>query len=113
MNLVDFDSAYGHRRDAVGYRGALETFDGQLAALEERLRPDDLVLMTADHGTDPTWEGTDHTREYVPALAVGPGVRAGVDLGTRASFADLGATVEEALTGAAQGPGCSFLGDLA
>ena len=112
VNLVDFDSAYGHRRDAIGYRRALEAFDGQLSALEARLRPDDIVLMTADHGTDPTWTGTDHTREYVPALAVGPGVRGGVDLGTRASFADLGATVEEALAGVAAGPGRSFLGDL-
>ena len=113
VNLVDFDSVYGHRRDAAGYRRALEAFDAQLAALESKLRPGDLVLMTADHGTDPTWAGTDHTREYVPALALGPEVRGGVDLGTRASFADLGATVEEALAGAAQGPGVSFLGELA
>ncbi|MED6334466.1 MAG: phosphopentomutase, partial [Planctomycetota bacterium] len=79
---------------------------------EARLRPEDLVLMTADHGTDPTWEGSDHTREYVPVLAVGPAVTGGIDLGTRTSFADLGATVEEALTGASRGPGRSFLGEL-
>lgn len=112
VNLVDFDSAFGHRRDARGYRQALETFDGALARLEARLRPEDLILMTADHGTDPTWEGSDHTREYVPALAVGPAVTGGIDLGTRTSFADLGATVEEALTGASSGPGRSFLGEL-
>ena len=112
VNLVDFDSAFGHRRDPQGYRAALETFDGALARLEEQLRPDDLVLMTADHGTDPTWEGSDHTREYVPVLAVGPAVSGGTDLGTRTSFADLGATVEEALTGSSRGPGRSFLGDL-
>ena len=112
VNLVDFDSAFGHRRDARGYRQALETFDAALARLEARLRPGDLVLLTADHGTDPTWEGSDHTREYVPVLAVGPAVTGGIDLGTRTSFADLGATVEEALTGASSGPGRSFLGEL-
>jgi phosphopentomutase len=112
VNLVDFDALYGHRRDAVGYRRALEAFDAGLARLEAKLRPDDLVLLTADHGTDPTWRGTDHTREYVPVLALGPRVRGGVDLGTRASFADLGATVEEALSGQALGPGLSFLSSL-
>jgi len=113
VNLVDFDMLYGHRRDAGGYRRALEEFDGHYARLEERLRPGDLVLLTADHGNDPTFTATtDHTREYVPVLAAGPGVRGGVDLGTRASFADIGATVEEALTGVAAGPGRSFLGSL-
>lgn len=112
VNLVDFDTLYGHRRDPVGYRHALEAFDSGLARLETRLRPGDLLLLSADHGTDPTWRGTDHTREHVPVLALGPEVRGGVDLGTRASFADLGATVEEALTGATPGPGASFLGEV-
>jgi len=113
VNLIDFDSLYGHRRDPSGYREALEAFDRDLATLEESLRPRDLVLLTADHGTDPTHApGTDHTREYVPILALGPGVRAGVDLGTRASFADLGASVEEAFGLEPTAPGRSFLGEI-
>jgi phosphopentomutase len=112
-NLVDFDMLYGHRRDARGYARALEAFDAQLGRLERELRPGDLVLLTADHGNDPTFTATtDHTREYVPLLAGGPGLAA-VPLGTRASLADVGATVEEALTGRALGPGVSFLGALA
>lgn len=95
VNLVDFDMLFGHRRDPQGYRGAIERFDRDLAELEQVLRPDDVVLLTADHGNDPTnTETTDHTREYVPILAGGPAVGANVDLGTRASFADVGATVE-------------------
>lgn len=113
VNLVDFDSVYGHRRDAVGYAKALEAFDAELGALKAQLRADDLVILTADHGTDPTWPGTDHTREYVPVVALGPSIDRPIDLGTRATFADLGATVEEALTGAAPGEGESFLGALA
>ena len=110
VNLVDFDMLYGHRRDARGYRRALEQFDVGLRELETRLGPDDLVLMTADHGNDPTkHETTDHTREYVPILAAGQRVRAGTNIGTRASFADIGATVEEALGLAPVGPGLSFL----
>ena len=109
VNLVDFDSLYGHRRDPKGYREALEAFDVHLGQLLERLEEQDLLLLTADHGSDPTWVGTDHTREYVPILALGRGVRPGIDLGTRASFSDLGATVEEALLGSSGGPGTSFL----
>jgi len=113
INLVDFDMLYGHRRDPVGYRRALEEFDGDLCVFEDALREDDLVFMTADHGNDPTYaRGTDHTREYVPILVTGPGVRAGVDLGTRESFADLGATVEEALGLEPQAPGRSFLAEI-
>ncbi|MHC4261159.1 MAG: phosphopentomutase [Planctomycetota bacterium] len=108
VNLVDFDMLFGHRRDPVGYRDAIERFDRQLVELERHLRPNDLVLMTADHGNDPTkLETTDHTREYVPLLVSGPGVPAGVELGTRESFADLGATVEEAF-GLTPGAGRSF-----
>lgn len=113
VNLVDFDMLYGHRRDAAGYRRALERFDAELIELERDLRPDDLVLLTADHGNDPTFtRTTDHTREYVPILACGPRVKAGTDLGTRATFADVGATVEEALGLAPRGPGSSFLGAI-
>jgi phosphopentomutase len=109
VNLVDFDMLYGHRRDPRGYRRALEEFDRDLASFDEALRPGDLVLLTADHGNDPTFtKTTDHTREHVPVLAYGPGVRGGVALGTRASFADVGATVEEWLGLAPGGAGESF-----
>ncbi len=112
VNLVDFDMLYGHRRDARGYRRALEEFDVGLRELESKLGAEDLVLMTADHGNDPTkHETTDHTREYVPILAAGRRVR-GAALGTRDSFADVGATVEEALGLAPAAPGRSFLSDL-
>jgi phosphopentomutase len=114
VNLVDFDMLYGHRRDPRGYRRALEEFDADYAAFERELEGDDLVLLSADHGNDPTkTDTTDHTREYVPLIAAGPRVKPGVDLGTRASFADLGATVEEALGLAPCGPGKSFHRELA
>ncbi len=92
-NLVDFDSKYGHRNDAAGYAKALETFDQELAALLGDLRADDLVFISADHGCDPTDVSTDHTREYVPLVIAGPRVRGGRPLGTRSTFADLGATI--------------------
>ena len=114
LNLVDFDMLYGHRRDAKGYRKALEDFDRDLVELEKLLHPGDAVFLTADHGNDPTkHETTDHTREYVPVLACGPAVKAGVDLGTRASFADLGATVEESLGLAPHATGASFWRQIA
>jgi phosphopentomutase len=113
VNLVDFDMLYGHRRDPLGYRKALEEFDSSLAKLETRLRPGDLVILSADHGNDPTMlETTDHTREYVPVLALGPDIRGGTDLGTRETFADIGATIEQALGLPPRGPGRSFLGEL-
>lgn len=109
VNLVDFDMLYGHRRDARGYRAALEEFDRGLVELERHLTRDDLVLLTADHGNDPTkMETTDHTREYIPILVAGARVKRGVDLGTRDSFADIGATVEEALGLVPAAPGRSF-----
>ena len=88
-NFVDFDSVYGHRRDVFGYAAALEHFDARLPQVIERLRTDDLLLLSADHGCDPTWPGSDHTREQVPLLAYSPG-RAPRALGQRSSFADLG-----------------------
>lgn len=91
-NFVDFDMNFGHRRDVEGYAAALERFDAALPRLIERLRPDDLVLITADHGCDPTFEGTDHTREYVPVLFFGPAVKPG-SLGRRTTFADMGQTI--------------------
>jgi phosphopentomutase len=94
-NLVDFDMLYGHRRDAEGYARALEYFDARLPEIENVLRDDDLFIITADHGNDPTFRGTDHTREYTPLLVFGRRARAGVNLGTRQSLADIGQTVAE------------------
>jgi phosphopentomutase len=112
-NLVDFDSKYGHRNDAPGYARALETFDGELAALLEAMRKDDLLFITADHGCDPTDVSTDHTREYVPLLIAGPRIVAGNALGTRRTFADLGATISDYLGLGGEGlPGTSALGEL-
>lgn len=109
-NLVDFDMLYGHRRDPVGYARALMAFDARVPEILERLRPGDLFLLTADHGNDPTFPGSDHTREYVPLLAWRPGGRA-VDLGTRPTLADCGATVAEWL-GVRSDEGASFASDL-
>ncbi len=91
-NFVDFDSLYGHRRDVMGYAAALETFDRQLPEFLDKLRPGDMAVLTADHGCDPTWQGTDHTRECIPVLAVIPG-QAGRDIGRRDTFADIGQTL--------------------
>lgn len=94
-NLVDFDTLYGHRNDVEGYAANLERFDARLAQLLPRLGPEDLLVVTADHGNDPTTPSTDHSREYVPLLVTGRRVRAGVDLGTRSCFADLGQSLAE------------------
>ena len=91
-NLVDFDMQFGHRNDVAGYAAALEAFDAWLPQLLAQLQPADLLLITADHGNDPTTPSTDHSREYVPVLASGAMVTGGRDLGIRPSFADLGAT---------------------
>ncbi len=91
-NFVDFDASYGHRRDITGYARALEYIDGRLPELEKMLQPGDLVVIAADHGCDPTWKGTDHTREHIPVLMFGPGVKP-VALGGRLSFADIGQTI--------------------
>lgn len=92
-NLVDFDMLYGHRRDVEGYARALEHFDSRLPEIERAMRDTDLLILTADHGNDPTFRGTDHTREYAPLLVYGKRARAGVDLGDRSSLADIGQTV--------------------
>ena len=111
VNLVDFDMLWGHRNDVENYALALEHFDRRLPEIEAALGRDDLLLLTADHGCDPTTPSTDHSREYVPVLAAGPRVRPGVDLGTRASLADLGQTVAHNF-GARIAAGASFLEDL-
>ncbi|HEY2932043.1 MAG TPA: phosphopentomutase [Acidobacteriota bacterium] len=94
-NLVDFDMVYGHRNDVQGYGKALEEFDDRLEEIEACLRPEDLLLLTADHGCDPATPSTDHSREYVPLIAFSTAFRAGSDLGTRKTLADIGATVCE------------------
>ena len=93
VNLVEFDSLYGHRRDVQGYGRELEMFDYQLGGLLELLTEDDLLLIAADHGNDPTWKGTDHTRDLVPLLAYSPSFIGPIDLGDRRSFADIGQTI--------------------
>ena len=96
VNLVDFDMLYGHRRDVPGYAHALEVFDGILPQFEKILKSGDLAIITGDHGCDPTWHGSDHTREYVPIIAFGPHVKAG-SIGIRETFADIGQTVAKHL----------------
>lgn len=107
-NFVDFDQAYGHRRDVAGYAAALEAFDSRIPDLKAALEAGDLVVFTADHGCDPTWKGTDHTREYVPALAFGPGIAPG-PVGKRRSIADIGQSVAGHLRLASLDAGTSFL----
>jgi phosphopentomutase len=111
-NLVDFDQQYGHRNDPAGFGRALEQFDGRAAELIGHLRSDEMCLITADHGNDPTTPGTDHTREYTPLLVAGPRVRPGVDLGTRDTFADVAATLGEVFGSRPLASGRSFLREV-
>ena len=110
-NLVDFDMLYGHRRDTEGYAKALEHFDTRLPEIESAMRDDDVMMITADHGNDPTFRGSDHTREYAPLLVYGKSARPGVDLGTRSSLADIGQTIAENF-GLNLTSGTSFLSEL-
>jgi phosphopentomutase len=112
VNLVDSDTQYGHRNDVRGYAANLERIDAGLAEATRALRPGDLFVVTADHGNDPTTPSTDHSREYVPVLLAGDGVRAGHDLGTRATYADLGQTIAENFGVGPLAHGTSFLGEL-
>jgi len=108
-NLVDFDQQYGHRNDPAGFAQALENFDERLGEILSHLRDDEMCLVTADHGNDPTTPSTDHSREYVPLIVAGRRVRAGADLGTRETFADVAATLAELFGVKAPASGTSFL----
>lgn len=110
-NLVDFDMLYGHRRDTEGYARALEHFDRRVVEIESAMREDDLMIITADHGNDPTFPGSDHTREYAPLLVYGKQARPGVNLGTRDSLSDIGQTIAENF-GLRLSAGKSFLQEL-
>jgi phosphopentomutase len=111
-NLVDFDTVYGHRNNVEGYATNLERFDARLSEILPQLRDDDLLVLTADHGNDPTTASTDHSREYVPLLVTGRRIRPGVDLGTRETFADLGQTIAEVFGVGPLPHGTSFLSEI-
>lgn len=111
-NLVDFDSKYGHRRDTLGYKEALEEFDARIPEIIENMRDEDILIINADHGNDPTYKGTDHTREYIPLLVYGKQVKQGINLGIRNSFADIGATVNDILNVPLPKNGISFKEDI-
>ena len=108
-NLVDFDMLYGHRRDVVGYAKALVEFDSDLGTLQKNMDTESLLMLSADHGCDPTYKGTDHTREYVPILAYSPALKKGANLGIRNSFSDVGQTIAEIFSLSQNLPGQSFL----
>ncbi|WP_042472216.1 phosphopentomutase [Bacillus ndiopicus] len=112
LNLVDFDANFGHRRDPIGYGEALEEFDRRLPEVLSELGEDDLLMITADHGNDPTFPGTDHTREYVPLIVYSPRFNGGVELPLRETFADIAATIADNFKIAAPKFGTSFLQQL-
>jgi phosphopentomutase len=112
VNLVEFDMLWGHRRDSHGYAQALRDVDSWFAQVQRVMRPEDAIFFTADHGVDPTYRGTDHTREHVPLLAYGIPVRAGVNLGVRSTFADLGQTLAQAFAVGPLAAGTSFAHDI-
>ena len=112
VNLVDTDMIYGHRRDIAGYTKALNTADKQFGELMAKMGPEDILMVTADHGCDPGYKGTDHTREDIPCLVWGPSLKKGVDLGTRDTFADMAATIAEYFGIEYRGDGTSFLSEI-
>lgn len=112
LNLVDFDALFGHRRDPIGYGKALEEYDARLPEVFEKLKDDDLLIITADHGNDPVHPGTDHTREYVPLLVYSPAMKGGKELPLRDTFADIGATVAENFQVNLPKYGKSFLNEI-
>ena len=111
-NLVDFDMVYGHRNDVAGYAKALTYFDSQLPRIIDGLRKDDILVITADHGCDPSTESTDHSREYVPCLIYGKQLKKGINLGIRSTFSDIGASILDYFEVNADIKGTSFLGDI-
>lgn len=112
VNLIEFDMIYGHRNDPRGYADALEQFDGYIPEIKKLLKPADLVIITGDHGVDPTTPGTDHSREYVPLLAFGPNIRHGINLGDRETLGDIAGTLAEIFTLEPQPIGKSFLREI-
>lgn len=107
-NLVDFDAKYGHRRNVEGYKNALEELDKRIPEILGAMKDYDVIIFTADHGNDPTYKGTDHTREYIPLLVYGNEIKAGVNIGTRKSFADIAATIADILNLRSTANGESF-----
>jgi len=112
LNLVDFDANFGHRRDPLGYGNALQEFDARLPEITEAMTEDDLLIITADHGNDPTFHGTDHTREFVPLIIYSPRFNGGCELALRETFADIAATIAENFNVEAPAFGKSFLNEL-
>lgn len=112
VNLVDFDMVYGHRNDIDGYAKAATVFDQQLTEMTAKMRDTDIVMITADHGCDPGFKGTDHSREYVPFLAYGKDIKAGVNLGTRSTFADIAATIQDIFEVEQKTAGNSFKAEI-
>ena len=111
-NLVDFDSKFGHRSNVEGYKEALEEFDARIPEIMDAMKDDDILIINADHGNDPTYKGTDHTREYIPVLVYGKNIKENVNLGIRESFADIGATVADLLNVKMPKHGISFKKDI-
>ena len=111
-NLVDFDAKFGHRRNVLGYGQAIEELDLRIPEILDAMTDEDLIIFTADHGNDPAYKGTDHTREYIPLLVYGKDVKAGVNLGTRKSFADIAATISDVLGIKATDIGESFKNEI-
>ena len=111
-NLVDFDMLYGHRNDVEGYAAGLEYFDKRLPSIMEGMGEADILIITADHGCDPTTPSTDHSREYIPVVIAGKSIASGINIGTRTSFSDIGATIYEYLTGKNWPTGKSFLNEI-
>jgi phosphopentomutase len=111
-NLVDFDMLYGHRNDVLGYANALKEFDNRLPEIIENMKSEDVLIITADHGCDPTTPSTDHSREYIPVLCYGTGIKQGIDLGIRKSFSDIGKTILELLQIESDLSGTSFADEI-
>jgi phosphopentomutase len=111
-NLIEFDMQFGHRNNPKGYASALEAFDARLPGIMNAMGPEDVLFIVADHGNDPTTPSTDHSREYVPLLVCGEMVPGGIDLGTRESFSDVGATIAELLSIEPLAHGASFAGEI-